>query len=479
MNVILILSDTFRQDLLEGRFKIKKKSSYTPHLDRFLKDSINFTRAYHASFPTVPNRADIYTGRYTLTFYDWSPLPRNWTILPQILSEYGYVTMMINNTPHILKDGYNFDRGFNGWIWIRGQENDRYRTYPRHPELPCDPSKLRKVESTLQHLRNNYGRRREEEWMPAKTAKAACEWLEENYREDFFLYIDFFDPHEPWDPPEWYKERFNPGYEGEEVIYPIYGPSDYLSEEELTHIRALYAAEAMLVDRWVGEIIETADNLGLLENTIIIFTSDHGFYLGEHNLIGKSIIFKEFHGLAPLYEEVAHIPLIVRFADELSYPHGVECDSLVQTPDITATILSLLHAEPPPNMDGYPLQKLLEREAERSIAVSSPSLIHGLRAGIRVTVTSKEWSLILAPQRMKAEETREYTYIVDGEKRVLKTLGDVRSELYHLPSDPNQKKNVIQDRKDIADLLHQEFLRVLAKLSANSSIYNNWKDYKI
>ena len=80
---------------------------------------------------------------------------------------------------------------------------------------------------------------------------------------------------------------------------------------------------------------------------------------------------------------------------------------------------------------------------------------------------------------MKAEKTREYTYIVDGEKRVLKTLGDVRSELYHLPSDPNQKKNVIQDRKDIADLLHQEFLRVLAKLSANSSIYNNWKDYKI
>ncbi|HDN17847.1 MAG TPA: hypothetical protein ENF41_02195, partial [Candidatus Bathyarchaeota archaeon] len=230
MNVILILSDTFRQDLLRGRFKINKKSSHTPHLDRFLKDSINFTRAYHASFPTVPNRADIYTGRYTLTFYDWSPLPRDWTILPQILSEHGYITMMVNNTPHILRDGYNFDRGFSGWVWIRGQENDRYRTHPRHLELPCDPSKLRRVESTLQHLRNNYGRRREEDWMPAKTAKAACEWLEENYREDFFLYIDFFDPHEPWDPPQWYKERFDPGYEGEEVIYPIYGPSDYLSE---------------------------------------------------------------------------------------------------------------------------------------------------------------------------------------------------------------------------------------------------------
>jgi len=118
--------------------------------------------------------------------------------------------------------------------------------------MPCDPNKLRhKERAVTQYLRNVALRRSEADYFVAQTMTAAAHWLELNYdqHEKFFLHVDTFDPHEPWDPPRWYMDMYDPGYEGEEVTYPVYGPCDYLTEEELKHCRALYAGEAMLVDR--------------------------------------------------------------------------------------------------------------------------------------------------------------------------------------------------------------------------------------
>ncbi|RLF24042.1 MAG: hypothetical protein DRN15_03875, partial [Thermoprotei archaeon] len=218
INFILIISDTFRYDCLEGTFTARGKPVKVPNLRKLAKSSAYFTRAYLASFPTVPHRHDILTGRYTFTYYGWAPLPRDEIVLPEILrKERNYVSVMIADTPHILKDGFNYDRGFDAWVWVRGQENDRYRTDPVEVELPCDPSKLRNVETTIQHMRNNALRMFEEDWIPAKTANEAIRWLERNYNSgrNFFLYVDFFDPHEPWDPPKWYVDMYDPDYKGE------------------------------------------------------------------------------------------------------------------------------------------------------------------------------------------------------------------------------------------------------------------------
>jgi len=227
MNVILIVSDTFRHDYLGcyGNEWIR-----TPSLDGFARKATVFDRAYAASFPTVPHRHDLYTGRYTFTYSDWAPLPKNETVLPQALRQTGCVTQLIVDTPHILKDGFNYDRGFDGWLWIRGQENDRYMTAPKEVKLPCEPSKLRKRGvTTTQHLRNVSSRRSESDHFVAQTMTAAMKWLELNYNQHdkFFLHVDTFDPHEPWDPPRWYVDMYDPGYDGEEVVYPVYGPSDY------------------------------------------------------------------------------------------------------------------------------------------------------------------------------------------------------------------------------------------------------------
>ena len=86
------------------------------------------------------------------------------------------------------------------------------------------------------------------------------EWLEENYLyEPFLLWVDFFDPHEPWDPPEYMVRKYDPDYTGTPMLHPNYGKADDYTPEELRNLRAHYCAESELVDRWVGRIIENLD----------------------------------------------------------------------------------------------------------------------------------------------------------------------------------------------------------------------------
>ena len=114
-------------------------------------------------------------------------------------------------------------------------------------------------------LRNSAWWQREEDRYAPRTIKAACEWLDDNQDQDqFYLYIDLFDPHEPWDPPQKYIDMYDPGYEGEHIIYPQYNFwREFLTEEELNHIRALYMAESTMVDHWFGVLLDKIEELGL------------------------------------------------------------------------------------------------------------------------------------------------------------------------------------------------------------------------
>ena len=472
MNVILIVSDTFRYDHLGcyGNRWIR-----TPNLDDFADKATVFERAYAASFPTVPHRHDLFTGRYTFTYSDWAPLPKNEMVLSQMLRQAGCVTQLVADTPHILKDGFNYDRGFDGWLWIRGQENDRYMTAPRKVRLPCEPSKLRKRGvTTTQHMRNVSSRRSEKDYFVAQTMTAAAKWLELNYdqHEKFFLHVDTFDPHEPWDPPRWYVDMYDPDYDGEEVTYPVYGPSSYLNEDELKHCRALYAGEATLVDRWIGMLLQKINDLGLLDDTAVIFTSDHGFYHGEHGLMGKSIIAPMAGGSCPLYEEVAHVPLIAYTPDVNG---GRHCQALIQPPDLTATILELIGAKNLDSLQGRSLLPLLREEnaAWRDFAVTSPSIIHGPVSGQRITVTTKEWALICRGQVEEAlakNPGRRTNF-----SRLEDLAGKVENELYNLSEDPKQEKNVFDEERDTAEQLHSTLVEFLKKVGTKEELLRYWK----
>jgi arylsulfatase A-like enzyme len=471
LNCILIISDTLRRDHL-GCYGNEWIS--TPHIDRFAGESVLFDRAYAASFPTVPHRHDVLTGRYTFTDAAWAPLPRDETILAEELAAAGYVSMMILDEPHIVENGYHYDRGFDGWEWIRGQESDRWRTAPARPDLPCPAQKLRRPERLARvHQRNIWSRRYEEDTFVARTMAQAGRWLEDNYREhgSFFLYVDTFDPHEPWDAPEWYVDMYDPGYEGDVVNYPLYGPVDYLTPKELQHTRALYAAEVTLVDRWLGRLLQRIEDLGLLDDTVVIVTTDHGFYHGEHSWIGKSHITPEWSRSIQLYEEVAHIPFIVHFPG--AEPRRER--TFVQPPDIMPTILELAGAEIPPTVQGLSLVPLLTGGTSplRDFAVTSPSIIHGAGGGVRATLTTDEWSFVCAGRSAAAEPyiTRE----VDGMAKPVQTEGLTLSELYHLSTDPCQMDNVVDEHPRVAAELRARFVRFLESVGTDPEVVAPWR----
>jgi len=463
MNVILVISDTFRRDNLTcyGGEKV-----HTPHLDKFAEKAFIFDRAYCMSFPTVPNRNDVLTGRYTFTYKPWAPIDVGEITLPRCCREADIVTQLIVDTPHPFTPGFNYQRDFEGWEVIRGQENDRWKTSPRQTTLPCSPEKLRSPEGTMvQYMRNIADRKMEENYFVARTMTAAADWLERNYENPFFLYVDTFDPHEPWDPPQYYVDLYDPEYEGEEVTYPLYDKCDFLTESELNHCRALYAGEATLVDRWVGKLLERAESLGLMSNTMIIFTTDHGFYIGDHGYIGKSLITPQYQQAIPLYTEVSAIPLLVYLPGADKTEH---LQTLAQSVDMMPTILNFMGGEIPETVQGKSLMPVLEGKTAniREIAISSPTIsasnIQVPHPTSRSSITDEEWMLIYGSQVDKVDEP-EATQMVDSIMRRMRTLekGPIKPELYHLPTDPNCNNNVINQHFDEAKRLHAAYVQFL------------------
>ena len=255
MNVILLMSDTYRCDNLScyGPSVVK-----TPRLDAFANQASVFKSAYTGSFPTVPNRLDIMSGRFSHVAHEWCPLPPQTVTLQQVLTASGIVTQMIADNPHLIEDGFNYCRGFAGWEWIRGQETDVWKSLPHEVKIPTSPKKMRTHFVMQRHLRNTAWWKGEEDRFAPRTIRTACEWLDEAARSSspFYLYLDLFDPHEPWDAPQRYLDMYDPEYQGEPLLYSSYGFwKEIFSEREFKHMRAQYMAESTMVDHWIGVLL--------------------------------------------------------------------------------------------------------------------------------------------------------------------------------------------------------------------------------
>ena len=424
MNIIQIVSDTFRSDFM-GCYGCSWVQ--TPYLDRFAKRATLFERAYICSFPTVPARYEFLTGMVAFPTFGWEPMPRDQVTLAERLSDQGYRCMMIADTSNLFRRGFWYNKGFHGFEWIRGQEGDEWNADFVEIDPGSPPEKLRSgwQHNVFQHRRNTAMRRYERDCFVAQTMSTAADWLERNYQGGpFFLYVDTFDPHEPWDAPEWYVRRYEKEpWLGPRLDYPKNGPMDGLyTEAEVQHIRNLYAAEMTLVDKWVGRLLEKVADLGLMENTMIVFTSDHGTQQGEHGIMLK--------GWA-MYDSVVHIPLLVYHPD---LKGGRRTRALVQIPDVAATILDVSGGEGSEELDGRSFWPLLTRKARthRRCAAYSPKLgvdTQRLYAG----ATDGDWSLLL--------------------------YGDGRPvELYRLSADPLQKHNAATEHPEIVSRLLDHFL---------------------
>src|SRR3712207_2175637 len=178
MNVILIILDSLRKDHVGayGNDQIR-----TPSLDALAGESLRFTRAYPESIPTLPARRAIHTGLRTWPFRNWNPpegetfMPAGWqripeeqTTLSEILQGEGLNTVQFSDTQHLFKASMNFQRGFNVYDWIRGQERDRYRPTMRVSQEQVEKMVLSgnsesMVDKVRQYLANTANRQRSEE----------------------------------------------------------------------------------------------------------------------------------------------------------------------------------------------------------------------------------------------------------------------------------------------------------------------------
>ena len=447
MNIILIISDTFRYDNLFDRAAAMPVR--TPHLDRFSERAVSLERLYMASFPTIPHRTDLTTGRFGWPFYPWQDrFLSGQNHIPLLLRKAGYVSQMLGDCTHLARA--RFDHGFNGALFLPGQEGNTYFLRMNDPIQETMPPEKTRTGHLLQnrnlpdlHRWTNPDWRYESDRFAPRTSELAIHWLEENYQHlPFFLWVDFFDPHEPWDPPDYLVKRYDPDYDGVPMIHPNYGRASDLTTAELRNLRAHYCAEAELVDKSIGRILEKIDELGLWENSIVVFLSDHGMSLGEHNRTGKSNINSRDERYWPVYPEVAHEPCMIT-APGLT--GGTAIDVMLQPVDILPTLLDLAGLEviPPDPFHGKSFAAQLRGESNaptREYAITG-SYIRSPDGNIPHKATTP------------VVYTAEWAYAPIG--------ADGRPELYRLEADPYAEQNIIDQHADVAKQMQAMLLAFL------------------
>jgi arylsulfatase A-like enzyme len=364
LNVIVVIIDTLRKDHIGayGNTWIK-----TPNLDALAKESLRFTRAYPESIPTICARRAIHTGLRTWPFrnwrvykgitvvrYGWQPIPEDQTTLAEILQQKGYETLFVTDTLHQFQASMNFQRGFNSFDFIRGQTADAYKpvwTWPREKRRtvlkpPAGVGAMR------HYFANTASRTSEEDWFAPRVFTRASEFLEAASGGDrpFFLVVDSYDTHEPWDPPQEYVSLYDEGYNGLEPYWPTEGSSRFLTDRQLKRARALYAAEVTMVDHWLGTFLDKLSELNLFENTLLILLADHGTSHGEHGIVGKPTY--------ALWPEVTDIPYFIRHPE--GKRAGETSDYYASTHDVAPTILGFVGMEPPAPMEGQDLSVLFK-----------------------------------------------------------------------------------------------------------------------
>ena len=446
MNIIFLMNDTFRRDHLGcyGNDWIQ-----TPNLDRFAERAAVFEQYYAASYPTAPNRWDVSTGCFGFPVLGWQPLNAGDVTWGQILSGHGMHTQMIWDTPMLGIHDYNYTRGFRGIDFVHGQKGDPWITNPSIDiQLQAQPHKIRDISSLEGYLRNHFNRQFEREFCVGRTISTAMDWLETNHRqESFFLWVDMWDPHEPFDCP-WYDYDLyaNPDYAGDRMLYPEYGRGSYMTDDERKHLRALYAGNVTLVDRWVGAFLDLAERLGLFRNTLIIWASDHGHLFGDHDLQGKPGA-----ELGRLYEVTVRIPLLVYHPEGLGA--GKRMHGFVQPPDLLPSILEFMEISAPSHLQGRSFWPLVSGGGgqDRDYAFSSRfppaagtpvggATFDGWVGSDRnvepSTVTGDGWAYLAAPQGLS-------------------------SELYDLKGDPEQAHNVIEAHPGVAERMRKAWVAFL------------------
>ncbi|MDD9268204.1 sulfatase [Paenibacillus sp. GCM10023248] len=387
MRTILILFDTLNRHVLSAYGGAGVK---TPNIDRLASQSVVFDQHWSGSLPCMPARRDLLTGRTAFLEKGWGGIEPFDRTLPSVLRDAGIFSHIVTDHYHYFATGgENYCQSYTTWDFHRGQEDD-----PWVSSIGVEPHPASFYGQMRDQCNKNRTKLKQEQDYPGpRTMQAACDWLERNGKEEsFFLTVEAFDPHEPFDCPAHYLAMYDDTYQGPSYTWPKYGTVDVPSEA-LAHVRRRYAATLTMIDAWLGKLLDTMERLEIEENTMVIFTTDHGFLLGEHEQTGKNVMH--------VYNELAHIPLMIRL------PHcqyaGKRVHALTQNIDLMPTVLAYMGVAIPETVLGTSLLGLIEgREQKLREAV-----LYGYH-GMAVNVTDGRYTYMRAPAA--ADNHPCYTY---------------------------------------------------------------------
>ncbi|MBD3181539.1 sulfatase-like hydrolase/transferase [Candidatus Poribacteria bacterium] len=467
MNIIVIITDSLRVDHV-GCYGSHVK---TPNLDRLAAEGTKFLHAYSENLPTMPTRRGWWTGKYHFHEAGWQPFTEEDYLMAEILWDQGFTSAFITDVYHMHKPVYNCGRGFDTTVFVRGQEYDPWIV---DPDVKVNPD-----ESTIhryrggegresnetwrkrieQYLKNCSVRKTEEDYYVARVARESIRWLEyvtKKQKDKLFLWVDMFDPHEPWDPPAPYNRMYtDPDYNGPDLVDPVPGDVEgYMTPDEVRHTKNLYAGEVTFVDKWVGVLLDRIRDLGLYDNSLIVHSTDHGEPFGEHGYIRKA--------RPRNYEELIHIPWIIRHPEGIGA--GKEVDAIVQTVDMLPTVLeavgiksdklTMKFTEPDQSSKSENIfpQDLVTRQKRQVLGgCNLLPLMAGEIESIRDLAFgghhNREWYA----------RSKEWTYLlpIDGSRP---------PELYDRKTDPQELNNVINKYPRIATGLELELRRFVDTL---------------
>ena len=447
-NIVFIITDQQRYDTIGA---LGFPHVETPNLDRLTREGVHFTNCFVTAPSCAPSRASLFTGYYPHTtgiLKNADTWTQSWV---NNLADAGYYCANIGKmhtwpfeTPcgfherHVVE---NKDRFLEGGEYM--DEWDKFLQREGH-------QKQKRVEY---RKRPDYKQRLGAfTWdLPPEThsdyyvGDRAVEWIHNHDEEKpFFLEVGFPGPHPPYDPlpghleryqdkviplqeirgedlsnqPESYKSMrvHNTEVDHDSVVFKL-----DLTEKERRDQRIHYLANVTMIDDKVGEIMDALEHKGQLDNTVIIFTSDHGDCLTDHGHSQKWT----------MYDQVTRIPMIARFPSR--FPAGGRTDALVQLMDVGPSILELAGAKNPDNLEAESLLPALEGKAFNGREYVFAEQVRDLNyteGNFQTMVRSREWKLV---------------HFLDEQ------LG----QLFNLQDDPDEFENLWKshEHKDIRDKL--------------------------
>ena len=410
-NILVIVVDTLRHDHLTPYGYRRHDTS--PEIKKWLADPGTVVEEAYSQAPwTLPSVVSFLTGRHPgeLLGSDMASygVPAGVKTLAERLAGLGYDTGAFMANP-VLHEGAGFGRGFQTF-WVDGQ------------------GKQRNAGDLNSH---------------------AIPWLRAHQRRPFFLYLQYVDPHDPYENADMINGRafFMPGYTGRVAgnwIHGIYNGRLQLEdpERDIPYIEALYDGEVRYADRHIGALLSQIDP-GVLENTLIVLTADHGEELHDHGG------WKHGH---TLYEDQIHVPLIARWDRRI--PAGKRLPGTVRLLDLMPTLMAAAGGKPDPAWDGVDLLPAL---TGRGQLPRRAAFAEGLSSGpLRAAA-------VLDGRKLMLFNREEPSFPADGlQAHILEIdLGRLqRAELYDLKADAGERRNLVatdaEGAEQLAPVIHAQ-----------------------